>query len=811
MSQIIRRRVGVLLVALLVAGPPGYGEVTSRGFAAFQRPPIADNPPDDYIADEYEHDVATGEVFDLTDHYELRQGAEEDNKTRWKDTDWIHWKVNGATLRAWGQIQDGDHEKATIASSEAWGAEYVDATVSASEGSWGVIEAENRISFRYSYLISGPYVGEASVQLNAAAYDIKHKDHHFHLNDQSGESVESDEGHRQDTDLRVKIAGDKTLVISNKGAEGKVQSHAEMEYENGEQLDVRIGRRFHQSSGNSGSTPTVVVHEKVSGNTPLSAHYEVFSEADVTLRARAGRIPGSGASSTVVVQLGEFRVENTLRVWTRAESEPPPPGTPPDVPPVSYPESGCGPTTPGGDGGSGADGGGSEADGEAEAEPDTETATEPDGDTDGSMRRATLPLDGPDPVTACAVAVAPDGLEDEPGSRAGRLRISVNTPAPRDLRFAVTTEPPGVLEAAAPELVIAAGETLGGIYVHGVAPGRTDVSLRFLDGNGAATSAVLVVPVETVSVTSHLEPRLWASLAGRARADRRGTSVTALAGTDLGALRIGRGGFLGYSGTATGVRVEVDDPEDVLAPLPDRVEIAAGTEAVDIPLCLNDATGAATITLRGDDGQRIPVYVRSVTQAWRSVPRVRVPIGAEVHVPILLAEPGPGGRAVEAASDNEGCVLVGDVTAPLPGGRLAGVWIRAVAAGVTTLRLGSPGLPGLSVAVEAVEPVVRIEAGRLEIDAVDATTEGEIVLWLPPGVCVAALDIPAELVDHVDTRGVGTGKLLITVVPGPDLPERLAFPIRFDGQPVEPFAVDVLDTLHPAAGDVRHTIRVEVR
>jgi hypothetical protein len=167
--QVSKRTMATCLGAVvLLAGPRAGAEpepvrVKGNGYAASKRPPSVGNPPPSWLGTENQHDPDVGVVQDSVTHYELFQGARHDDKQAWRDTDYIHWEINGATLKADGQAQDADSEEATTVASEAWGAQIVRA--GASRGTWVEIKAINKIGFEYAYQISGKYIGEASVLL----------------------------------------------------------------------------------------------------------------------------------------------------------------------------------------------------------------------------------------------------------------------------------------------------------------------------------------------------------------------------------------------------------------------------------------------------------------------------------------------------------------------------------------------------------------------------------------------------------------------------------------------------------------------
>jgi hypothetical protein len=197
-------RTGALVwVLLLVArGAADEGtEVTGTGYASITRPADTADPPDAYTSSANEHDPENGESFTGPGVYELYQGEQADSRARGRATDFIKWRVNGATLRAEGTAHDCDPTTATKVSSEMWGMEVISASVSVADGAHALIQAANEISFEYAFTVSGPSIAERAVLLGATAIDVRGHPHTFSLTPAESEDVSRRESQR--TGLRI--------------------------------------------------------------------------------------------------------------------------------------------------------------------------------------------------------------------------------------------------------------------------------------------------------------------------------------------------------------------------------------------------------------------------------------------------------------------------------------------------------------------------------------------------------------------------------------------------------------------------------
>jgi hypothetical protein len=796
----------VLMAGTRAGAEPEPVPAKGTGYAATKKPPSISNPPASWLGTENQHDVDEGVVYDGVTHYELRQGARHDNKHAWRGTDYIHWEINGATLEAEGQAQDADSEEATTVSSEAWGAQVVLASVN--EGRWATISAINTVGFDYAYKISGKYIGEAAVQLLGQAVDIDGQTHEFSLDEEVGENV------TQETErkfgLSLSRGSEAAIGISNRviggtlgGTQGLSASGA---------LSVRITRRQATSAGGAGSTDRREIRDSVSGHPPLFKRYAVYSGANVVLVARAAQDPNSEGSSAVVVRLHLFKVENNLQVtkqvWPAAD-----PGTPGDPTPPGNPE-GEGPTTPGGGGSSEEQPGGDEGhthDGEEEPaeeespeeEPAEEEPTEEEPADEEEDESTDIP--GAGDTSATPSFEAPHGLDGEPGSLAGRLRVRLSRPVSSDIVFAIDVEPSDRLDVNGRDrLVVAAGRRWASLPFHAREEGVAAVTLTVLDASGNPTRAVLAREVAVRSVDSYPEPRLWATFDGQSWEPGRDGSVQAVRGEDLGHLRIGRLGFGGLATEATVVTVEVDDASGILPGLPPFLTIAAGETHTSLPVRLNDAAGTATLTLRAGE-QAVQIFLASRAQEWRSLAEVRIPLGAVAPIPYALAFQERTARDVGLAISDASVLALAESDAVdriRAGGRAWFFHVRGEALGKTTVELSSPGLPPLTVPVEVVPALVRVENGHLTLTGLDGTREGEIRLWVQEGAVIERLDLPAaDAEDYLHVSGVGTREATLRFSPSADLPASLTLPIAFGGAPNDDLELGVLDTMHVPEGE----------
>ncbi|MHC4819996.1 MAG: hypothetical protein ACYTF8_18300, partial [Planctomycetota bacterium] len=687
------------------------------GYAATKRPPSTDNPPASWLGTENRHDPDEGVVHDSVTSYQLFQGALHDDKQKWRGTDFIHWEIHGATLEAEGQAQDADSEAATTVVSEAWGAQIVRA--GSAKGSWVKISATNKVGFDYSYKISGKYIGEAAVQLLGEAVDIDGRTHEFSLDHEVGENV------TQETERKFGLSLSKgsnaAIGISNRVIGATLGSTTGLSASGS--LSVRITRRQATSDGGTGSTDRRrEIRDEVQGASPLFKRYEVYSGANVILVARAARDPSSGGSSAVVVRLHKFKVENELAIkvttWPTAG-----PGSPDDPTTPGYPDGG-GPTTPGGGGGGTTteeDSGNDEVDAEdEEEEPAEEEPAEEEPEEEEEDESTEIP--GADGTNATPSLETPHGLDGEPGSLAGRLRVRLNRPAPTAIVFAIGVDPAARLDLDGRDrLVVAEGRRWASLPFHAREEGVATVTLTVLDAAGDPTSTALTQEVTVQSIDSCPGPRIWATFDGRSWEPGRDVFVEALRGEDLGHLRIGRLGFSGLETEATVVTVEVDDTSGILPDLPPHLTIAAGETDTSFPVRLNDAAGAATLTLRAG-AETVQLFVASRTQQWRSLAEVRLPLGAVAPIPFVLAFPERTARDVTLnVPDGSGLALAeSDASDRIRAGERAWFFhVRGEALGKTTVELSSPGLDSLMVPVEVVPALVSVESGHLTLTGLD--------------------------------------------------------------------------------------------
>jgi len=776
----------VVFLGILIGLAAGEPErVPGVGYASSSPPVHTNDPPADMTEEEDELDPLTGTELAGTDVYDLQQGPHADDKKAWADTDYVKWTAAGATLVAEGKAHDSDPDQATIVSSEAWGSQAVDVIVTKLEGDWGKITAKNTIYFRYNYLISGASIGEASVQLSGTAFDIKGKAHRFNLSDQRAEGVtvvqEKQEGFTHATHDETNASVSQNLL----GPAGNIVGKDGSDDEETGSTRYSVARSLAKAGGDTNSTPQIVIEDLVEGDTDVSAEYSVFSNGRVILRARAGTT--AGTASPVLIDLKEFRVNNALLVFKESGwGDPGPPDTP--VP------DGC--TT--------------------ESEHDSEELDEyGDGDMDppfdpcppehdgcGSGQGALLRIfDGEvEPVPGGGCIRWPDGLAQERGSSPGRASVWLGVDAPRDIVFNVEVTPYGILDLAGrSRLVVKAGGRWGSIPVHGAAPGEAIMNLHLLDAQGAPTGDVLSLDFTVTSTHEHISPRLWAAVPGKAWAPGRSLRIKALKGEDAGPLWIGRTGFSALDTEVTAVDVTVDDPDGILAAaLPATVVIAAGDLSTAVPLELGDAEGTATVHLSSGD-ESVDIVIISRTQAWESLPVVRVPLGAVAPIPILLRHVESAPRDVDAfvADASVGAIDEADTRVTLQPGQDAWFFrFRALNPGSTVVTLTSPGLDPLQVTVEVVPARVTFQNGALRITGLPPTAAGTIHVWAPAGVTLAVSALPPESAEYLQVVQMAPGYLRVEISPSPDLPEHLTVPMALGGDVPSPLELGILDDVN---------------
>ena len=118
-----------------------------------------------------------------------------------------------------------------------------------------------------------------------------------------------------------------------------------------------------------------------------------------------------------------------------------------------------------------------------------------------------------------------------------------------------------------------------------------------------------------------------------------------------------------------------------------------------------------------------------------------------------------------------------------------------MALGKTTLVLRSEGLEPLEIPIEVVPPVVGFSENVLRINDMPLAVNGEIHLWTPPQVRIAAIDLPPGSEDYLVVEGLGTPWVILRIAASPDLPASLALPVTFGGDLSEPFQLGLFDIL----------------
>jgi len=793
------------MAAFLAAGPaarPGAGgDVDSTGVAAPNQPSNLGEPGDDFVNDDRAHDPDEGATFDGTEHYDLRQGPHPEDKEKWAATDYIHWKVHGATLLAEGQVTDANSRDASVASSEAWGLERVDARVGREEGGYGEIYARNTIAFAWDWDISGRSIAEGRVKLQALARDILGREHVFSLN-----AVVAEQTGFEQTEIRQRGTSSSTRGQIRAGGGGL---EAELGGEGGssesEAQVTRISRTNGQSDGNVGQTEPLVITDEVSGPTTLTASYEVSSTGSVTLAART-----STNGDTVTVTLRKFHVRNELRVWARAlpPTDPPPPAPPPPSdPPSPGPD---GPTT-GGDGGDATTSGGeNDPDGGAAGDDLDDGGTSSGGSSlpepgpqdrrPGARRTTTVPGDDGTPVPLTLAVLEPWGLQGDLGALPGRVRLALDSRVARELRYTVTSEPAGRLDfGGRTELALRPGTTMATLNFHAAEPGAVQIVLTPALPDMAGDPVVLPLDVSADDVALATRPAVWCGFGAGARAPGSGAFVEVVRGDPLPDLRVGRFAFRDLATAPTEFTVEARDPFGLLAFPPETIVVPAGETDVSVPLHANDVEGSAELLLHGA-GQTLRVVVRTVPDGWFAVDRIRVPLGAAFPVAFAFDRARGWPRDVGVEVGHTGRLdLLGSAARRVDGRSTVGRFLlRAAGAGTTQVTLRTDGLPDRVVHVDVVAPDVTLGGGVLRVGGLDPTRGGMLRLELPEHARFDSLALPAHAGDVI-VEGVDTRAVTLRLEADPGRPETLEFPVVLSGlAPGD--RVHVLDGLHNDLG-----------
>jgi hypothetical protein len=334
--------------------------------------------------------------------------------------------------------------------------------------------------------------------------------------------------------------------------------------------------------------------------------------------------------------------------------------------------------------------------------------TRPDYELEGGV-----PLAGLDPVQASVrMSRAPRGLEGEVGRTLGTLDVSLSRDAPRDLVFALRSVPQGaVLFGDVPEMRLPAGRNFTLYNFAAAQEGRARVELTLLDDDRQPTSSVLAVDVEAVSVARLSEPVLAARFGPPGALGpgyQRGSSesATGLPGLYLGPIEVRRGGFADFDRAETVFRVEVDDPEGILEPLPSVVTIPAGRQSnVDRPrVVLRAREGEARILLR-HGGQVLELRVESAPPIWSVPPEFELTRGHPTHLTVSLTQVPRYVDTVHVVSSHPDAVRVPEEPIPLtsPGWPVLHVPLEAGTGSEAVLQIRPKGLAPREVRVRVVD------------------------------------------------------------------------------------------------------------
>jgi hypothetical protein len=756
----------VSLAAALARGEdPDVKKVVGTGHAQSSIPRVTDEPEEGFADPKKKHDMDKGGVT-LSD-YELMHGILPDDKHLWAKTDRIDWSVLGATLEAEGSLHDRDPTDAASASSEAWGHAVFVAQAKKQYGDYAQIRCVNTVAFSYAYTVSGTHIGEASVQLQGNAFDIEGKRHSFNLSDQHTETVTADATKKSGFAQKDYGSIKASYSASRRGPRGSVA--AERGGSRGEHsaLEAKVTRRFARAGGANDSSPMVEVEDRVSGATPFSKTYKVYSDGRVILRARGGTVPEGEEpeKGAVVVRLDSFHIRNHIKATISYGPEPF------DPPPAEKKQR--------------------------MAPPEPAFSVEAE-----EVRE-------PRPAEAALEIEPPYGLSGETGSLPGRLTVRLPAPAARVTVFLVASEPSGLLDLAAGDRVtVARGARVASLPFHAATDGGGDVQLVMLDAWGGVAGATPRVPLTTGSTSAIAEARLWVGTPGRTAP----TVIRGLAGGVAAELRVGRLGFAGMETLPTTVTLAVSDPDGVLAGLPEQIVIPRGRTEGALSLALL-RPGRATLVLTSGAARR-EVEVVGRTQSWSSVPTVTVPLGAVAPLRVSLAWRERAVREVNATlADPAVAELVeSDGRLALWPGETAWYYrVRGHRLGTTQVALASPGLSPLTVTVRTVPRRVFVEGGMLRLRALPAAAEGTIDVWVPEPLVVSVLDLPQGVADHLAVEGIGSGSVRLVFTPSPDMPENLDLPIVFAGEAPPDFEVGVFDLVSEPDAEIRNGYHVGVR
>ena len=777
--------------------------------------------------------------YDGTYAYDLKQGPRPDDKHKYAATDYIHWTANGATLKATGQLHDTDSAEAARVSSQAWGAQMVEVKVTLEEGTHGSISAENRIGFRVFYYISGSRILEASVVLHGSCVDINGRTHTYDLADSKAESLEEMIANTHEIAWRVSSTSRVEVAAGSRGSAAAAGNETQIALAGDERLEVSSRRMFVSATTGNDSKSLEPIRDSVTGATPLNKTYKVYSMGRAALSARGGGTDQPGG--TTVVILDEFLIQNALRVFKKAESL--------NVGPASEPQgTGGGGTGPAGSGSGGSGGGGSGGGGSGGGDPDGSGSA--DSGSGGSDEGADSDQEAPDPselprtfqrpgrsptgsnrvearqsldglvglegLMLRVLASAPIGLASERGSVPGELQVFLSEPAPRDLIFSIVSDPPGsLLYLCGETITIRAGQLAAGGPLDSSASGAATVSLHLLDEQGELSGCELVVPVETRSLTEIPLPEIYATAEGAPWRAGAGTTIVGVRAQQAPSLVIGRLGFDEFATQPTTLTLTIIDPDGVLPALPAELTIPPDESELRIPLLLNDVAGQARVQIASGD-REVEVTVVSRTQELSGVPLIRVPLGAQAFVPIRLAWPERQGRsfrvtllpatesdAGEPAGEPEGeqsaspvHLAEDDSVAFLPAGlRHWAVAVRGVSIGRARLRFESEGLDAFDAFVEVTPARVSMTQSEIRISSLPTGTSGAIQISAPDGVRFGDVAIPAEAAEYVEVSGSGTGRLTLTIVASPNLPESLVLGTELVGTVEEQATFAIYESL----------------
>ena len=808
-----------------------------------QNPPVnIDEPDEEQLPWDDERPGNETRRYDGTWAYDLTQGTKPDDKRRWATTDYIHWTLQGATLAAEGQIQDTDPSETGEVSSEAWGAQIVAAQVTQAAGTQGTISAENMIGFSHRYLIMGSRILEASVLLQGSTVDITGASHSYSIADSKAQALAEVTTQSRAVSVRHTTGAGVSIAAGPTGGSAGVTAASETEIAASGRIDVSTGQRFAGAGNGAGSIDLPPIKHSVSGRTPLNHTYEVYSEGSVALTAKGGGadVPGG----TTVVKLDEFKIRNQLRVYVKAESTTTGSGGEGGGATPGSGGGGTGGGGPDG-GGSGGDGTGEDGTGEDGSVGDPEDGTSdgsegeaseidepgreslspigptrsPSGSSRTEAREILTDLTGLEGAVLRLVASAPIGLASEGGSVPGELQVLLDRPAPYDLVFSVVANPPESLVYLCGETItIRAGQLAAGGPLDSAVAGEVSVSVHLLNELGELSGRVLAVPVETRSLSEIPLPAIYATSEGAPWRVGIGTTILGLRAQLAPSLVIGRLGFDEFTTQATTFTLTMDDANGVLPALPGQVTIAPSESEVRIPLLLNDVEGEATIRIESD-GRELLVRVVSRTQAVSGLPVIRVPLGATAFVPVALAWPERTGRVfhatvVDAVQSDSGQLDSGqsdsgqsDPGATTGGAGSGGVgeadpirleegetelfmpaglkyWcagVRGLALGQARVRFETEGLEPFEALVEVTRARVSVSSSQLTLTSLPTGTSGTIEIHAPQGVTFESVRIPAVAMDYMSIEGAGSGRLVITLVASPDVPESLAIGLELSG------------------------------